>query len=80
MTGPGSMSRYVAAKRVATHDALRAEVVSDHPVDLRQVERDLTDFHLDRAFADYAATFGVTRAITKAIALIKQAQIAEQLP
>jgi hypothetical protein len=26
MTGPGSMSRYVAAKRIETHDALRAEV------------------------------------------------------
>jgi len=80
MTGPGSMSRYVAAKRIETHGALRAEVAEERPVDLREIERDLTDFHLDRAFADYAAIFGVDRAIAKACALIDEAQIAGRRP
>lgn len=76
MSGPGSMGRYLAVMRDQTHDALRSEIAEERPVDLREVERDLTDFHLDRAFADYAATFGVDRAIAKACALIDEAQIA----
>lgn len=75
MHGPGPIARYVAKRHAITHEALRKEVAID-PATSSQVADDLTEIYLERSFADYAARFGVARAIAKACAMIDEAQCA----